>query len=171
MSSNQSDHKSHAPTDEVASGRHRHFRSPPFALMLLAVGSLYAIACASPAVFTPGGGGGEWINFPAHTYTGLDCLTLGWLVPQHWIANIFLLIGLLPLGSGRSSSALVLGILAVFASASMMIVWKPDEVRSGYYLWVASMCAFVGGSFLFFLADRHQTKTRVAAKPRISAAP
>ena len=150
MSLNHSDQKSHAPTDEVASRRHRHFRSPPFALMLMAVGSLYGIACVSPALFMPGGGGGEWIHFPAHTYAGHECLTLGWLVPQHWIANILLLIGLLLLGSGRSFSALVLGILAVFASASMTIVSKTDELRSGYYLWVASMFAFAGGSFLFF---------------------
>ncbi len=50
----------------------------------------------------------------------------------------------------------MLGILAVFASASMTIVSKPDDLRSGYYLWVATMCAFAGGSFLFFLADRHR---------------
>lgn len=150
MSSNDTREKSHAPPRRNSSGRHPHFRSPSFAFVLLVVGSLYVTACALPAFVTSGGG--ERFNFGA-AYSGLKCLMLGWLIPQHWIANIFLLMGLLLLGLGRPSAALAFGVLAIFASASMMIVFRPDGLSIGYYLWTSSMFFFAVGSLFFFLVD------------------
>jgi len=187
MSSHDSDDKSHAPTGRVASGPFHHVRLLPerkahvgvgrlvrlalFALLLLAVGFLYRFACASPALFVHGQGGEGFGSFASHTYSGLECLRIGWLIPQHWIANIFLLVGLICLGTGRSCRALVLGILAVSAAASMILVSEPDDLRSGYYLWVASMCSFALGSLLFFLADWYRARTKAVRKERISATP
>jgi hypothetical protein len=183
MSSHGSEDKSHAPTGRDASGPFHHVRSLPertapevvgrlirlafFALLLLVVGSLYVIACASPALVLQGAGRGNGylLSLGTHTYSGLECLELGWLIPQHWTANIFLLVGMICLGTGRSRWALVLGILAVSASASMMIVVsEPDELRSGYWLWAGSMCSFAVGSFLFFLTDWYRGKTRSASE-------
>jgi hypothetical protein len=187
MSSHDSEEKSHAPTGRVAPGPFHHLRSLPernarevvgrlvrlalFTLLLLAVGFLYRLACASPAFFVHGQGGEGFGSFASRTYSGLECLKIGWLIPQHWIANIFLLVGLICLGTGRSRGALVLGILAVSASASMILVSEPDDLRSGYYLWVASMCSFAVGSLLFFLADWYRARTRAVPKERISATP
>ena len=128
-----------------SSGRHPHFRSPSFAFVLLVVGSLYATACTLPAFVTSGGG--ERFNFGA-AYSGLKCLMLGWLIPQHWIANIFLLMGLLLLGSlvGRLA-ALAFGVLAIFASASMMIVFRGP--------WTFQLATISGHRACSFLPSAH----------------
>ena len=50
----------------------------------------------------------------------------------------------------------MLGILAVCASASMMIAFRAADLRIGYYLWTASMFSFAVGSLVFFLRSKKQ---------------
>jgi hypothetical protein len=79
---------------------------------------------------------------------------LGWVAFPFWIANIFLLMGLLRLRRDRRTAALVFGILAIGASASMMLSSAPGQLRIGYYLWTSSMAVFAIGALLFYVRGK-----------------
>jgi hypothetical protein len=134
-------------------------------LPALAVAALYLAACAAPAlemnVFDrPGAPGGE---VPGWVLLYLGAIAI--FVPSWWLAwwaNPVLILGWFLLLARRARGAAVAGAVALFLSLG---TWLPPvgEPRVGYFLWVGSMAALVGGSLW--------TRTRLARRTEPEPSP
>jgi hypothetical protein len=110
-------------------------------LLSIVVAILYIVACFKPAVHTQGSG--SW--FASRDYFGYEALLFGWMSPIPWSANLFLVAGWIAMVRNRLKGAVSLGLLAVLASLSTVLLGGLAGVRSGYYFWQASILTFASG--------------------------
>jgi hypothetical protein len=104
---------------------------------LLVVVILYVTACALPAIQID----------PMNVTLGIWCLIgvpLVLLVPAWW-ANPALVAGVALFLCGRLRCALILGLIALFLSATFPFFGGPrlSELRVGYFVWLGSLAIFV----------------------------
>jgi hypothetical protein len=103
----------------------------------VAVWSLFAVACACPAVDLGKGvvGGIVW---------GYVALVMGYLIPVPWSANFFLLAGWICFLYRWTRAAIVLGFIAIGCGLTMFLI-VPEGLRVGYYVWQTSFVVFTAG--------------------------
>jgi hypothetical protein len=77
-----------------------------------------------------------------HSAVGVICLELGWMTVP-WYANILLGLGAITLAVGWNGVALTIGVFAIFVALTTFIYARVDELEVGFYVWLASLVAFV----------------------------
>jgi hypothetical protein len=147
----------------IASTGQGWLRIPPWAVSALVL-CLYILACCTPAAMLPNfyRGGRPLI---VERILGFGLLALGWLPSPMilpWLANAFLLVGLILLWRGRFKSALISGCLAAILGFTTWFFIDPGQdaaclhdVMIGYFLWQASLLVFALGTGLIAWQQRN----------------
>ena len=108
---------------------------------------LFVAACASPFIDQ------SLLILPVafdtgpHREQGWKCLAWGWVPPftVPWLANLFLLLGLVGLSLGWAGVSLTYSVIASLLALTLWGYRQPLLI--GYYLWQASMLALVVFAF------------------------
>jgi hypothetical protein len=146
----------------------------PRLVVSLLVGSLFIVACASPAVEIEcpphvGRDFGDINPFPdlaSGTHYGIVALLFGWGSPWAlpWLANVLLVIGWILLLLKKNAAALGFGIaMALFGFTTLAYLfvhldsYHLTRLLVGYYLWQAGLIVFaLGALFAWRLEPREK---------------
>jgi hypothetical protein len=100
---------------------------------------------------------GAFLSRPVFRETsdyGVVCLLLGWIAPLPWIANLWLLAGLILLLCRRTTLAFCLGVVALLCGFLPFLSGDRDELLIGAYLWLGSLIVFAVGTFCLWVRGR-----------------